>query len=59
MAHRPEKEISENLKEHFSKTSFYGTHAGNNQIRFENQVAQMKLFEKIIGGKLIETKQIY
>ena len=24
-------ELGENLKEHFSKTTFYGLHAGNNQ----------------------------
>jgi hypothetical protein len=30
-AHQPEIEKCENLKEHFSKTTFYGLHAGNNQ----------------------------
>ena len=30
-AHQPEMELGENLKEHFSKTTFYGLHAGNNQ----------------------------
>jgi hypothetical protein len=30
-AHQPEIEMWENLKEHFSKTTFYGLHAGNNQ----------------------------
>ena len=30
-AHQPEMELGENLKEHFSKTTFYGLHAGNSQ----------------------------
>ncbi len=30
-AHRPEIEMWENLKEHFSKITFYGLQAGNNQ----------------------------
>jgi hypothetical protein len=35
-AHRPEIEIWENLKELFSKTTFYGLHAGNNQnLKFD------------------------
>ena len=29
--HQPEMELGENLKEHFSKITFYGLHAGNNQ----------------------------
>ncbi len=28
--HQPKIEIPENLKKHFSKTTFYGLHAGNN-----------------------------
>jgi hypothetical protein len=31
MTHQPEMELGENLKEHFSKITFYGLHAGNNQ----------------------------
>ena len=45
-AHQPEIEMPENLKEHFSKNSFYGLHAGNNKkFDFKNLTKFAELFK--------------